>query len=58
MGKFVRIISLAFCVFVAGFATSWAIPVGAPEIDPSLAPSAVALLTGGLLILKSKFGRK
>jgi len=33
-------------------------PTGVPEIDPSLASSAIALLTGGLLILKSKFGRK
>ena len=59
MGKLIRIISSAFCVFAACSAPSWALPVGGvPEIDPSLAPSAVALLTGGLLILKSKFGRK
>jgi hypothetical protein len=31
---------------------------GVPEIDPSLAPSALALLAGGLLILKSKPARK
>jgi|BarGraNGADG00212_1021973.scaffolds.fasta_scaffold280858_1 hypothetical protein len=31
---------------------------GVPEIDPSLAPSALALLSGGLLILKSKSGKK
>jgi hypothetical protein len=31
---------------------------GVPEMDPSLAPSAVALLSGGLLILKSKSGKK
>jgi hypothetical protein len=29
-----------------------------PEIDPSLAPSAIALLTCGVLILKGKSGRK
>jgi hypothetical protein len=29
-----------------------------PEIDPSLAPSAIAFLSGGLLILKSKSGKK
>ena len=31
---------------------------GVPEIDPSLAPSALALLSGGLLILRSKIKRK
>jgi hypothetical protein len=31
---------------------------GVPEIDQSLAPSAVALLAGGLLILKSRFGNR
>ena len=29
-----------------------------PEIDPSLAPAAIAILSGGVLILKSKFKRK
>jgi len=29
-----------------------------PEIDPSLAPSAIALLAGGLLVLKSKSARR
>ena len=29
----------------------------APEIDPGLAPSAIALLAGGLLVLKSKMKR-
>ncbi|MDI6754919.1 MAG: hypothetical protein QME78_11080 [Thermodesulfobacteriota bacterium] len=29
-----------------------------PEIDPSMASSAVGLLTCGLLILTSRFGRK
>jgi len=27
---------------------------GVPEIDPSLAPSAIALLSGGVLILRSR----
>ena len=31
---------------------------GVPEIDPSLAPSAIALLAGGLLIVRSKSGKK
>jgi hypothetical protein len=31
---------------------------GVPEIDPSLAPTAIALLSGGVLILKSKYNRK
>ncbi len=56
MGKLIKIILSTFCIFAAGVAPAWAAPV--PEIDPSLAPSAVALLTGGLLILKSKYGRK
>jgi hypothetical protein len=29
-----------------------------PEIDPSLAPTALALLSGGMLLLKSKSARK
>jgi hypothetical protein len=29
-----------------------------PEIDPSMAPSAIALLTCGVLILKGKCSRK
>ncbi len=29
-----------------------------PEIDPSMASSAIALLTCGLLILTNRFGRK
>jgi hypothetical protein len=37
---------------------SWGEGCGAPEIDPSLAPSAIALLSGGLLILRSRFGKK
>ena len=31
---------------------------GTPEIDPSLAPIAIALLSGGLLILKGKSGKR
>jgi hypothetical protein len=31
---------------------------GAPEIDPSVASSAIALLTCGVLILTDKFRRK
>jgi len=59
MGKLIRIILSTFCIFAAGVAPAWALPVGnVPEIDPSLAPCAVALLVGGLLILRSKFGRK
>ena len=32
--------------------------VGCPEIDPSLAPTAIALLAGGLVIFKSKIKQK
>jgi hypothetical protein len=31
---------------------------GVPEIDPRLAPTALALLSGGVLLLKSKSARK
>lgn len=31
---------------------------GVPEIDPSFAPAALAILSGGVLILKSRFKRK
>ena len=31
---------------------------GVPEIDASLAPTAIGLLAGGVLILRSKTGRK
>jgi len=31
---------------------------GVPEIDASIAPAALAILSGGVLILKSKLKRK
>ena len=34
-----------------------ATPVAAPEIDPGSAVSALGLLTGGIMILRAKFGR-
>ena len=29
-----------------------------PEIDPSLAPTAIAILVGGLIILRGRSGKK
>ncbi len=70
MRKFMRIFLLA--VFILAFSSapllagpSWGDGVGGgrghkatPEIDPNLAPSALAIIAGGLLILKSKSGKK
>jgi hypothetical protein len=62
MHRFIRIVSMVFFVLVIIapplFAEGGRAGGGAPEIDPSMAPSAIALLTGGLLILKSKIRRK
>jgi len=72
MVKFIRIFLLAFFILTISTAPLLAKKGGhgkggwhgqsrrgaVPEIDPSLAPSAIALLTGGLLILKSKSGKK
>jgi len=57
MYKHIRIIFLSIFILAIGASPLWAV-VAVPEIDPSLAPSAIALLTCGLLILKGKSGRK
>ncbi len=39
-------------------APAWAFPVSAPEMDPGLATSALALLSGGLLLISGRSRRK
>ena len=56
MGRFIRIFFLAF--FLLAVSAPAALAAAVPEIDPSLAPSAIALLSGGLIILKSRSGKK
>ena len=74
MGRLIRVFLLAFFILAVsvtpilakngGNGGGWGGGVGGgrghgvPEIDPSLAPSALALLAGGVLILKSKAARK
>ena len=70
MGKFIRISLLTLFILAVSATPLLASPPwgggvgggkdhkGVPEIDPSLAPSALALISGGLLILKSKSGKK
>jgi hypothetical protein len=60
MDRFIRILFLAFFIEMISATPLLAVPPpsAVPEIDPSLAPSVIALLTGGLLILKSKFGKR
>jgi hypothetical protein len=56
--------ALRSACFFLGLALVWsassgfAFGRGTPEIDPGSATSALALLTGGLLLLKPRFGRK
>jgi hypothetical protein len=57
MSRFIRILLLAFFILAISAPHLWAFQ-SIPEIDPSLAPSAIALLSGGLLILKRKSGKK
>jgi hypothetical protein len=57
MGRFIGIFFLAFFILAVGAPAALA-SVAVPEIDPSLAPSAIALLSGGLIILKSRSGKK
>jgi len=57
MGRFTRIFLLVFFILAISAPAALAV-TGVPEIDPSLAPSAIALLSGGLLILKGKGGKK
>jgi hypothetical protein len=56
MGRFMRIFLLVF--FILAISAPPLLACAVPEIDPSLAPSAIALLSGGVLILKSKGGKK
>ena len=73
MGRFIRIFLLAFFILTVSTTPLLADPGndngwgngegggqghGVPEIDPGRAPSALALLSGGMLILKSKSGKK
>ncbi len=67
MGKFIRITILGLFIVAAGFAPAFAKGGGGhghggggggggcvPEIDPGVASSAIALLSCGVLILRSK----
>lgn len=63
MFNIVRFIFLILFFMAISTSQLWALPYdgGAapvPEIDPSLASSAIALITGGLLILRGKSKRK
>jgi len=60
MYSFIRVFFLALSVLMISVVSALAYPDfgAAPEIDPSMAPSAITLLTGGVLILRSKFRRK
>jgi hypothetical protein len=39
-------------------APAWANPVRAPEMDPGLATSAMALISGGLLLITGRARRR
>ena len=59
MSKFIKIAGAALLIVAASAVPALARVVPpVPEIDPSLAPSAIALLSGGLLILRSRSKRK
>jgi hypothetical protein len=57
MSRFIRNFFLAFLILAVSAPAALAVSA-VPEIDPSLAPSAIALLSGGLIILKSRSGKK
>ncbi len=57
MYKYIRVLFLSISIMAMSASPLFAV-VAVPEIDPSLAPSAIALLTCGVLILKGKTGRK
>ena len=57
MNRYVRIALLALSLFVAGSGIAHAV-VPVPEIDPSMASGALALLACGVLILRSRFTRR
>ncbi len=58
MYKYIRIFFLSIFIPAISAPPVFAVVSGVPEIDPSMAPSAIALLTFGVLILKGKSGRK
>lgn len=52
-----KIIGLAMVLMSMGV-TAFATPVAVPEIDASTGVSALALLSGGLMVLRSRRNRK
>ena len=53
-----RTVCLLLLVSAAAFAGGTAAPVNAPEIDASTATAALALLTGGVAVLRGRRRRK
>jgi hypothetical protein len=53
-----RICLGSMLVLTAFSASTYAAQVAVPEVDPSMAGSAVALLVGGYLLFVSKLRRK
>jgi len=59
MSELIEIIAVAFSVLLTALVTpAGARIVGAPEIDPSVASSAIALLACGLLSLTARRKRR
>jgi len=53
------VIAVASLGLVLASAPAWATSVpSAPEIDASVMPAAIGLLGAGMLMLRSRFGRK
>jgi len=48
---------VALSLMLAGYATFASAAVGAPEIDPSTGGGALVLLSGALLVLRSRWRR-
>jgi uncharacterized membrane protein len=57
MYKHIGIFFLSIVILAISASPLFAV-TAVPEIDPSMAPSAIALLTCGVLILKGKCRRK
>jgi hypothetical protein len=53
-----RKILLAGLCIIACSASAFAVAVSVPEIDASSLPAALALLGGGILIIRTRFGSK
>jgi hypothetical protein len=49
---------LAVVCLTSGVARAYVTPAAAPEIDPGMLPSALALLGGAALIVKSRLRSK